>query len=158
MEHRRLSVALKHDQCAPTASRSYSLPRLFLLWYVNQADHVSPADNAPESHTATTGWESKLHALTWTFEDEQPRYRHEKWRDVFDSQLEATPLTITALANPLFSLPLAEDEEKWTVWLEDEDLWKRYRTLSHVAILEGEDLEVRSILLISSYCEVSIVR
>ncbi|KAK3079869.1 hypothetical protein LTS18_003715 [Coniosporium uncinatum] len=98
-------------------------------------------DNAPEAHTATTNWESKLHALTWTLKDDAPRNRHGKWREVFDSQLKATPLTITALANPLFSLPLAEDEEEWTVWLEKEELWKRYRTLSHVAVLEGEGLE-----------------
>lgn len=45
-------------------------------------------------------------------------------------------------SNSLFSLPLGEDNVKWTVWLEKEELWKRLRTLSHVAVLEGEKLEV----------------
>jgi len=50
---------------------------------------------------------------------------------------------------------LAEDEEEWTVWLEKEELWKRYRTLSHVAVLEGEGLQVRSNIF---QCHESVVR
>jgi hypothetical protein len=42
---------------------------------------------------------------------------------------------------PKFSLPLGEDKAKWTVWLSDEGVWARYRTLSQIAVLEGEKLE-----------------
>ena len=86
--------------------------------------------------------------LIWTLDDGQPRYRHEKWRSVFDDeQLKATPLTITAFANPLFSLPLGEYEEKWTVWLSKEKLWSRFSTWSQIAVLEGEDREVSVVFL-----------
>lgn len=30
---------------------------------------------------------------------------------------------------------------EWTTWLSEEDLWKRYCTLSQVAITEGEERE-----------------
>ncbi|KAF1984648.1 methyltransferase [Aulographum hederae CBS 113979] len=96
--------------------------------------------NAPQADSPTTSWEGKVKALTWTFDDGQMRYRHGRWREVFDRQLKATPLTISA-ANPLFSLPLGEDQQDWTVWLTKEALWQRYRTLSQIAILEGEELE-----------------
>jgi hypothetical protein len=42
----------------------------------------------------------------------------------------------------LFSMPLGEEREEWTVWLTREKLWERYRTLGQVAVLEGEELEV----------------
>ena len=77
----------------------------------------------------------------WTFDDQQPRFRHEKWRAVFDEQLKTTPFTIQT-ANPLFSLPPGEHVERWTIWLSKEAVWERYRTISYIARLEGQELEV----------------
>jgi hypothetical protein len=45
---------------------------------------------------------------------------------------------------PNFSLPLGEENVKWTVWLSDEALWLRFATISHIANLEeGKKEEVR---------------
>ncbi|KAI4719935.1 putative 2-heptaprenyl-1,4-naphthoquinone methyltransferase [Aureobasidium sp. EXF-10727] len=104
-------------------------------------------DNAPKSHAATTTWEQKLQDLILSFDDNQPRFRHEQWRKVFESQLSSNPLSITSSAEPLFSLPLAENVEKWSVWLSEEALWDRFGTLSQIAVLEGEEKErVRSVV------------
>jgi len=106
------------------------------------------ADNTPLAYPVTSSWESKirdhLFSLDDVIDDHEPRFRHDKWRHVFENQVASTPLT-AALAgetNSLFSLPLGEDKVKWTVWLDKEALWKRLRTLSHVAVLEGERLSV----------------
>ncbi|KAI5202183.1 hypothetical protein AUEXF2481DRAFT_430641 [Aureobasidium subglaciale EXF-2481] len=95
--------------------------------------------NAPKSHSATTSWEQKIQDLIHTFDDKQPRFRHEKWRSVFDSQLSSNPFTITASAEPLFALPLAENVEEWSVWLFEDALWERLSTLSQIAVLQGEE-------------------
>ncbi|KAI4799591.1 putative 2-heptaprenyl-1,4-naphthoquinone methyltransferase [Aureobasidium sp. EXF-8846] len=95
--------------------------------------------NAPKSHSASTPWEQKLQDLILSFDDNQPRFRHEKWRSVFDSQLSSNPFTLTTSAEPLFSLPLAENVEKWSVWLTEEALWDRFSTLSQIAVLGGEE-------------------
>jgi hypothetical protein len=101
-----------------------------------------PPDNAARSHAAATSWEKELQDLTWTFEDGSPRYRHEQWKEIFDQQLKSNPLSIIAASDPLFSLPLAAHEGKWTVWLSKDDLQKRYWTLSQIAVLQGEQKEV----------------
>jgi hypothetical protein len=106
-------------------------------------------DNSPLSYTAAKPWLSTLRdhlfSLDNVINDHEPRFRHEKWRNVFENQVSSTPITAAFVGgtNSLFSLPLGEDEVKWTVWLEKEALWKRLRTLSHVALLEGERLTVR---------------
>ncbi|QIX00126.1 hypothetical protein AMS68_005643 [Peltaster fructicola] len=113
--------------------------------------------NAPQSHKATTAWEGKLNDLicryprrcaighnsrfAGTFEDNEPRFRHEKWRDVFDQQIKSTPLTLIVAADPLFSLPLGENEEHFESWLAKDKVWERFSTLSQIAELEGEDRE-----------------
>ena len=99
-------------------------------------------DNAPKSWTPNTQWESKLKDITWSLDDGQPRFRHEKWRQPFEKQLSSTPFTIQA-ADPLFSLPLGESSEKFMYWLSPEAVWERYHTLSHIAVLQGEVLLVR---------------
>ena len=101
-------------------------------------------DNAPLSWEPSTAWEQRLKDIMWTFDDHEPRFRHEKWRAVFDEQLKATPLTIQATAEPLFSLPLGEHVERWTTWLDKGAVWDRFRTISYVARLEGEELAVRA--------------
>lgn len=98
--------------------------------------------NAPRGQEATTLWEAKVHELTWTFEDDAPRYRHEQWREVFDEQVKSTPMALLLGNDQLFSLPLGEHHEKFEVWLTKEKVWERYNTLSHISILQGEVREV----------------
>lgn len=66
-----------------------------------------------------------------------------KWQDVFSRQAPATPIQmIRNTFNdtlPLFSIPLGQETgESWTVWLSEDALWERVRTLSHVALLDEE--------------------
>jgi len=74
---------------------------------------------------------------------------------VFERQLDKNPLhairDVLSDKMPLFSLPLGEDQVKWTVWLSEDAVWLRLRTLSQISLLEGqakEDFEgkVREIL------------
>lgn len=78
-------------------------------------------DNKPQSWKASTPWEQKLNDIMWSLDDGLPRFRHMKWKEPFEEQLETTPLqTIkdTLAGNfPSFSLPLGEDEDKWSVFL-----------------------------------------
>lgn len=90
----------------------------------------------------TTKWESTIRDITWSFDDDFSRFRHEKWRKCFDDQLASSPLSLVS-ADPLFSLPLGEGNVKFESWLSRDDVWERYRTLSQIAVLEGEKLEVR---------------
>jgi hypothetical protein len=95
-------------------------------------------------------WEGKLKDWIWSLPHDQPRFRHGKWRDVFEDQIKSTPFTVTALANPLFSLPLGEDHIEWTVWLSRKSIWQRFRTLGQVAVLEGDALVVSYFYLLFS--------
>ena len=98
-------------------------------------------DNAPKPWTPSSEWERKLKELTWSFGNDDVRFRHEEWRQVFEKQLDTSPFSIHA-ANPLFSLPLGEGCAKWTHWLSREATWDRYRTLSQFAVLQGEESAV----------------
>ena len=98
--------------------------------------------NSPRERKVTTAWEGKARDLLWTFEDTAPRYRHEKWRQVFDEQSKASPLSLIVASDQLFSLPLGEQEEKFEVRLPREKVWERYNTLSQISMLEGEQREV----------------
>lgn len=106
----------------------------------------APPDNKPASWPASTAWEQQLNDLVFSLpEDGHPRFRHEKWQDVFAGQMQSGPLqvfrqTLTGHL-PRFSLPLGEDKVAWTVWLQPEALWSRLRTLSQVAVLKGEAKE-----------------
>lgn len=97
-------------------------------------------DNAPLSWDVHPGWDTEMRKLVWTLEDAQPRFRHEKWKAVFDEQAKSDPLTLH-FADPLFSLPIGEESIPYTTWLSKEGLWRRLRTLSQLAILEGEELK-----------------
>ena len=120
MEYRRLYVAVQ-----------FEIPLGMLM---------DPQDNAPQSWKMSTNWEKAIHDLTWTFDDHMPRFRHEKWRQVFDDQLKSGPWSLSG-ADPLFTLPLGEASIKFESWLPKEHIWKRYRTLSQIAVLKGDDLE-----------------
>ena len=79
--------------------------------------------------------------IMWSFDDQHPRFRHESWREVFDKQLSSNPFTIQS-TDPLFSLPLGEDSVNFTYWLTTEAVWERFHSLSQIAVLEGEELQV----------------
>lgn len=79
--------------------------------------------------------------IVWSLDDEHPRFRHEKWRQVFEKQVSSNPFTIQA-ANPLFSLPLGEGSIEFTDWLRPEAVWDRFRSLSQIVVLEGDELAV----------------
>ena len=53
-----------------------------------------------------------------------------KWKEVYEGQQKTTLFRATC---PKFSLPIGEDSTKWTVWLQDEEIWSRYSTLSQIA-------------------------
>ncbi|KAF2435033.1 S-adenosyl-L-methionine-dependent methyltransferase [Tothia fuscella] len=97
--------------------------------------------NQCRDHKSTTTWESKLQDMVWAQPYDKPRFRHGKWRDVFEDQVKSTPFSILSSADPLFTLPLGEQEFKWTVRLKREEIWKRFRTLGQIAVLEGEKLD-----------------
>ncbi|EMC91343.1 hypothetical protein BAUCODRAFT_39511 [Baudoinia panamericana UAMH 10762] len=97
--------------------------------------------NAPQDHKATTEWEGKVHALTWTFYDNEPRFRHQAWRKVFEDQSKSSPLDLIRAKEQLFALPLGEHVEAFETWLPKEDVWKRYSTISHISVLKGEERE-----------------
>ena len=111
-----------------------------ILCSSNAGLHIPTLDNAPKSWNVHDGWEKTMRDVVWTFDDDQPRFRHEKWRQVFDDQNASNPLTLH-FADPLFGLPLGEDSVEFTSWLSKEDIWARLRTLSQFAVLEGEELE-----------------
>jgi len=102
--------------------------------------------NAPRSHTATTSWEETMHDYIWSQDDSQPRFRHEKWRQVFDEQLGTGPLSLIVASEQFFALPLGEFVESWELWLPKDKVWDRLTTLSQIAVLEdGEREEVRKL-------------
>lgn len=98
--------------------------------------------NGPKGHKTVTTWEAKAHELLWTFEDNTPRYRHQKWRQVFEEQSKSSPLPLIFASDQLFSLPLGEQDEKFAAWLSKEEAWERFNTFSYIARLEGEEREV----------------
>ncbi|TEY78383.1 hypothetical protein BOTCAL_0049g00250 [Botryotinia calthae] len=110
-----------------------------IIW--NIEDYNSPRDG----RTTTTEWEQVLKDIVESSEDELPRFRHGKWKEVFEDQLDSTPLqtlkdTFTQDL-PKFSLPLGEDHVEWTAWLSDEAIWNRFGTLSAIAVMEPEKKE-----------------
>jgi hypothetical protein len=83
-----------------------------------------------------------------SIDDGHPRFRHMTWKQVFEKQQDTTPLQTLKDAfsghMPIFSLPLGEEEVKWTVWLTDEAVWSRYATLSMIAnVDEDRKAEIR---------------
>ncbi|KAI1821740.1 S-adenosyl-L-methionine-dependent methyltransferase [Xylaria intraflava] len=101
--------------------------------------------NKPQSWPATTAWEQKLNDYILSLDDGLPRFRHQKWQTVFENQAPASPVRVivdTLTDNlPRFSLPLGEGSVGWTLWLSEEALWARLSTLSHIAVLKGEERE-----------------
>ncbi|KAI0409631.1 methyltransferase [Xylaria palmicola] len=99
--------------------------------------------NKPRRWPATTRWEQMLNDFILEFDDGLPRFRHQKWKEVFEDQPPTNP--IQAITNgladrlPRFSLPLGQSSVKWAMWLSEEALWARINTLSQIAVLKGEE-------------------
>ncbi|KZL88203.1 methyltransferase protein [Colletotrichum incanum] len=102
--------------------------------------------NKPQHWKASTPWETALNELVFSLgSDGQPRFRDFVWKDVFDNQLDSNPLRAVkdvvfegGRKMPLFSVPVGEEKVPFTVWLTPEAVWNRLRTLSQVAVLEGD--------------------
>lgn len=101
--------------------------------------------NAAKDHQIATSWEKTINDLLFSLakQDDGPRYRDMQWRKVFDDQIKKNPLSVLIPGDdPLFALPIAETKLEWEITLSKEEAWNRFYTLSHVAVLEGEALEV----------------
>jgi len=100
--------------------------------------------NKPRSWETSTKWEQKLNEWILTFQDDNHRFRDQEWRKVFEQQLPSNPLQVikNTLSDhlPKFSLPLGEAKVPFEVWLSEDALWSRLRTLSQIAVLCPEDL------------------
>ena len=64
-------------------------------------------------------------------EDSHPRFRHLKWKAIFEQQ---------QASNQQLFRPLKEHTIEWTVWLTDDALWQRYTTLSQIQVLKEPKL------------------
>jgi hypothetical protein len=94
--------------------------------------------NQARSYPVQTKWAAtirkRMFHLDDTTDDNAPRFRNEKWRAIFAEQ---SPKLVAGDGGTV----LSEDEVRWTSWLKKEDLWKRWRTLSQIAILQGDALQ-----------------
>ena len=100
------------------------------------------ADNAQLEWELATKWEGMIKDVIWNCQDKEARFRHKQWQQVFDEQLKSTPATIQ-MADPMFSLPLGEHTEKWTVWLPDKEaVMNRVYTISSLSNVKGEEADV----------------
>ncbi|KAH7034849.1 methyltransferase domain-containing protein [Microdochium trichocladiopsis] len=101
--------------------------------------------NKPPAWETPTKWEQELNEWILTFQDGNRRFRDQEWKKVFEQQLPSNPLQVikNTLSDhlPRFSLPLGEAKVPFEVWLTEDALWSRLRTLSQVAVLSQEDLE-----------------
>ncbi|KAI0168688.1 methyltransferase [Pestalotiopsis sp. NC0098] len=101
--------------------------------------------NNPKGWEAATKWEQKLNDFVWSLDDGHSRFRHMKWKEIFEKQAPGNPIQVvkdTLLDHlPKFSLPLGEDSVNWTVWLSEDALWARINTLSQITVLKGEERE-----------------
>ena len=108
--------------------------------------------NQTRDGAAATEWERLLRELNWEYTtdsvclplhqkvssqaliDQALRYKDAKWQAVFG----------TDEAGRLFNTPLQEQLFRESVWLSDEQLWRRLNTLSHIANLSVDERAVRS--------------
>ncbi len=102
-------------------------------------------DNYPYEMPTTAKWQQKLREILKSLDDGLPRFRDMKWKEVFENQIDQTPLqTIRDTFNqnlPRFSLPLGQGNVKWTVGLTEEGIWARFLTFSQIANLEQSERE-----------------
>ena len=71
--------------------------------------------------------------------DDHPRFRDGRWKEVFDEQGKSNPIALH-FADPLFGLPVGEQQFEFVRWLSQKDLWETLQTYSQVANLDSEGL------------------
>ncbi|KXJ95986.1 methyltransferase domain-containing protein [Microdochium bolleyi] len=101
--------------------------------------------NKPATWETPTKWEQRLNEWIHTFKDNNRRFRDLEWKQVFEQQLPGNPFQVirNTLSDhlPRFSLPLGEASVPFEVWLTEDALWSRLKTLSQIAVLSAEELE-----------------
>ncbi|TLS26792.1 hypothetical protein PpBr36_05192 [Pyricularia pennisetigena] len=112
---------------------------LGMIWNVEDFGRRG-ADNKPKDWQASTKWEQELNDMVHSLPDDgHPRFRHSRWQDVFTSQLASSPLQALCGGSsgkaPRFSLPLGEERVPFSIWLSEDELWRRMCTLSQMAII-----------------------
>ena len=95
--------------------------------------------NAPKDWQIHEGWESTMRDVMHELQDDQPRFRDQQWKKVFDEQGRSNPLTLH-FADPIFGLPVGEESFDFVRWLPKEDVWKTFTTYSQVANLDLDRL------------------
>ncbi|KAF9774516.1 hypothetical protein IL306_007470 [Fusarium sp. DS 682] len=99
--------------------------KLGLIWNAEEY-------NRPESWPASTKWEQELSELNFNKKtDNEPRFRHLLWKQVFERQAEAE--------KPFFSTPIETEKITWSIWLTPDALWDRFDTLSWNKLRQGEE-------------------
>jgi SAM-dependent methyltransferase len=87
-------------------------------------------------HPSPHPWTLALRRLLFSLDAKSPpdtpalRFRNETWRRVFAAGSGADA----------FFGPLREEQFAWTTYVDDDALWARFRTLSQIAALGGEEL------------------
>ncbi|GJN68464.1 hypothetical protein PLICBS_002507 [Purpureocillium lilacinum] len=99
--------------------------KLGVIWNIEEY-------NQPRGWKTSTRWERELNELILALPaDGPPRFRDDKWREVFERQAAERDEE-----KRLVSTPIAEERLPFTVWRTRELLWDRVNTLSQVYMLE----------------------
>ncbi|QKX63968.1 uncharacterized protein TRUGW13939_11141 [Talaromyces rugulosus] len=96
---------------------------LALLWHVDDY-------NGFQSDIPTTEWERIIKEHIWQHDDNVPRFRHGKWKAIFN-----------APGQTFFEQPVEEKDVPFTYYADVDALWGRLRTYSQFTNLEGEELQ-----------------
>ncbi|KAK5101531.1 hypothetical protein LTR70_000741 [Exophiala xenobiotica] len=105
---------------------------LGLIW--NIEDYLAPKD-----WQIHEGWHSTMWNVMDELKDDQPRYRDQQWKKVFDEQGSSNPLSLHA-SDPLFGLPVGEESFDFVRWVAKESVWKMFKTYSQIANLDTDRL------------------
>ncbi|KAK0387561.1 hypothetical protein NLU13_3807 [Sarocladium strictum] len=102
--------------------------KLGLIWNIDEY-------NRPKDWPATTQWEKAMGDYVHTLAADQlvTRFRDQRWPAVFDKQAERE--------KPLFSTPIKSETLPWAIHVTRDGFVSRMSTLSHIALLEGEERE-----------------
>jgi SAM-dependent methyltransferase len=117
---------------------------LALLWHVDDclflfsslvSYQTNNSDNGFQSDIPTTEWERIIKEHIWQHDDNVPRFRHGKWKAIFN-----------APGQTFFEQPVEEKDVPFTYYADVDALWGRLRTYSQFTNLEGEELQVSFVL------------